>query len=180
MAKRIGVTDANRWARLVVLRYLDQRDPEGDELRSAAREVIASVGSWEAQSSGDRAALAECHAVLVGEALQVVRNRFDEGRSASIEVGPGWYQTVVDLDRQIHSAAPDARYVQIKQKCGGLCVYVKNGDRTVESLIEAAEREAARICESCGLPGILRENRGFVQTLCDVHAVGPSDVRLWG
>jgi hypothetical protein len=59
---------------------------------------------------------------------------------AWVSCGPGWYRIVIDLDRHIASFAPDARYAQIKEKFGGLRVYVNHGSAEVDALIRDAKR----------------------------------------
>jgi hypothetical protein len=102
--------------------------------------------------------------------LAVVSARFSQRWPAVIECGPGWHPIVAELDRQIAAADPAARYCQIKEKFGGLRVYLAGAEtQTVEALIRAAEAQAARTCEACGEPGTLRGDRSYIQTLCDRH-----------
>ncbi|MFI7300247.1 hypothetical protein [Streptomyces sp. NPDC050121] len=74
-------------------------------------------------------------------------------------VGPGWRQLLERLHEQIRAAFPGYRLLDLKEKLGGLRVYVEgppgSGD-TLRSLIAAAEEEAERTCEFCGAPGRIR------------------------
>jgi hypothetical protein len=47
--------------------------------------------------------------------------------------------------------------LQVKEKFGGLRVYVNDANDTIHLHIETAMWESLRTCEICGQPGILRE-----------------------
>ena len=88
------------------------------------------------------------------------------------DVGPGWSNILFDLHRNLVKVSPDYDIGQIKEKFGGLRVYLDNGwGEEVEALIDAATARAAETCEVCGLPGKLRDNRSWLKTLCDDDAV---------
>jgi hypothetical protein len=100
---------------------------------------------------------------------------FADGWPASIDVGPGWYPIVTDLAATIEDAAPGTTYRQVKEKMGGLRVYLERSgdadtDRMVEELIMAAEMRAGRTCDVCGQPGS-RQDRPFGLHVirCDEH-----------
>ena len=56
---------------------------------------------------------------------------------------------------------------QIKEKFGGLRVYIGYGSPQVFGRIEAAELESLRTCENCGEPGKLRKELDWLKTYCD-------------
>jgi hypothetical protein len=64
--------------------------------------------------------------------------------------------------------------LQVKEKFGGLRIYVNNADEAIRQRIEAAEQESFHTCEVCGQPGRLRED-DWIKTLCDEH-----DARAYG
>ena len=72
-------------------------------------------------------------------------------------VGPGWsdiiYRMLVDLTHMGWNGTLE----QIKEKFGGLRVYIGYGSPQVFGRIEAAELESLRTCENCGEPGKLRK-----------------------
>lgn len=81
-------------------------------------------------------------------------------------VGPGWAKI---LDK-LYDAKPRNVYVmQVKEKFGGLRFYVGAASREFFDTIEAAEKASYEICEQCGEPGKLREDLGWILTLCDKH-----------
>lgn len=67
-------------------------------------------------------------------------------------------------------AAPDLRYIQIKQKFGELRVYVSGATDEARALINAAELRSRTVCEECGQPGNPCQRRGWYRALCPTHA----------
>ena len=59
--------------------------------------------------------------------------------------------------------------LQVKEKFGGLRVYVNGVTDAVRQRIGTAAHESFHTCEVCGLPGKLRED-GLIKTLCDERA----------
>lgn len=59
---------------------------------------------------------------------------------------------------------------QVKEKFGGLRFYYQGGDDRIFGMVRMAESWAARTCEECGNPGIIRSG-GWIKTLCDKHEV---------
>jgi hypothetical protein len=89
-------------------------------------------------------------------------------------VGPGWRHLLERLHEQLRSAFPGYRLLDLKEKLGGLRVYVEeppgNGD-VLRDLIARAEVEAERTCEFCGAPGRIRTRGdhpgGWRKAVCD-------------
>ncbi len=76
-------------------------------------------------------------------------------------VGPGW----AGLIDEIFDILPgDAAVAQVKEKFGGLRFYFY-GDMQDE--VDAVCDRSVKVCEECGRPGNLREDRPWVKTLCD-------------
>ncbi|AYM40392.1 hypothetical protein DYE20_01470 [[Mycobacterium] chelonae subsp. gwanakae] len=86
----------------------------------------------------------------------------------------GWEAIVDALRRDLAVLDPELRVEQMKQKFGGLRVYVAAGDPAVAAAVREriAEAESAseRTCEQCSRPGRLRTDRPWAATLCDEHA----------
>lgn len=99
-------------------------------------------------------------------------------------VGPGWWPIIEALCAQIQyhinwkqeekekygrgDGCPDVIVAQIKEKFGGLRFYYDGGDACVRGMVTMAEEWAARTCEECGKPGVIRGG-GWIRTLCDEH-----------
>jgi len=106
---------------------------------------------------------------------------------------PGWY----DVDFECHAGWADLlramseglweiglpqgfRFMQVKEKFGGLRAYVSvrtltaEQTHTVRARIDACEAVSFGICERCGDPGTVRKtDRGWFYTACDRHARDP-------
>ncbi|MBM4364383.1 MAG: hypothetical protein FJ104_17020 [Deltaproteobacteria bacterium] len=84
--------------------------------------------------------------------------------------GDGWEALLRRMSEVLEpsSAATGVRAWQVKEKLGGLRVYLTEGAQPpeVRAAVEAAESESLRTCEACGAPGRPRRLAG-VSTLCD-------------
>jgi hypothetical protein len=65
--------------------------------------------------------------------------------------------------------------LQVKEKFGGLRVYVNDANDAIHQRIETAIQESFHTCEVCGQPGTLREG-GWIKTLCDEHDANGQEV----
>jgi hypothetical protein len=92
----------------------------------------------------------------------------------------GWRKIVIDLVEKIRLTGVDIQVNQTKEKFGTLRFYYSLLDpehtRTdhahqVRRLVDEAEEESSRTCETCGKPGKLRTQFSWVKTLCDEHSV---------
>ena len=87
-------------------------------------------------------------------------------RDAKMMVGKRWSKI---LDRLYDIKPRSVHVLQVKEKFGGLRFYIGSADKEFFDAIDAAEEESYTICEECGQPGILREDLGWILTLCDEH-----------
>lgn len=101
-----------------------------------------------------------------------------------IECGNGWYQILHDLSETIEKTleklepASLPTYVsQVKEKFGGLQVYLESSQGSIDELDELEEAIAKtntlsyKTCEVCGDPGKLRKG-SWLMTLCEEHSGG--------
>ena len=82
-------------------------------------------------------------------------------------VGQGWrslVQPLIELCEQ-----HDVLIMQVKEKYGGLRYYIGSANKEFFDAIDAAEKESYKTCEQCGEPGVLRDDLGWISTLCDKH-----------
>jgi hypothetical protein len=157
--------------RAILLDYMRTHDSDKRHLRDAAREIVLDVPEGMEIGSDANAVLAEAKATLLGEAIDAdVLSRFTEESERMVWCEPGWYSIILGLDKRLATEHPQIRYTQIKEKLGGLRLHVSVHSPKINELIRAAEDEASRTCERCGLAGILREDQARIQTLCDYHA----------
>lgn len=91
----------------------------------------------------------------------------------SFGAGAGWYQLIrqllEDLDAHRQQTGGEIKICQIKEKFGGLRVYINEGDETAFQMILKAEDASYKICDMCGQPGRQR-GPGWIRTRCDRHA----------
>lgn len=80
-------------------------------------------------------------------------------------------QPIIDtLAADLAVIEPDLSVNQVKEKFGGLRVYVSATPAhhdAVYARIEQTEQDAERTCERCGQPGQLNDDLHWVLTLCD-------------
>lgn len=88
------------------------------------------------------------------------------------EVGEGWRPLLQELfekmDKLQKEQNLDIRVVQVKEKFGGLRVYINGANDDVYALINEAEAKASKTCETCGKPG-KRQTDGWRYVACEDH-----------
>lgn len=85
---------------------------------------------------------------------------------AKESVGKGWSAL---LDKIYDNLRPETYVMQVKEKWGGLRFYVGGATQEEYAIIDKAEELSYDICEVCGEAGKLREDLGWILTLCDEH-----------
>jgi hypothetical protein len=87
--------------------------------------------------------------------------------------GPGWHPILDRLFSDIQKIAQEdvllkLEVQQVKEKFGGLRVYVRGGNGRIQDRIAQAEEEAAKTCEGCGGPSPGVNGRaGWLSNICD-------------
>jgi hypothetical protein len=83
------------------------------------------------------------------------------------ECGDGWYSILEELGLELEGTKKPITILQIKEKFGTLRVYLDPSDPAVQSAVDYAEEQSARVCEKCSKPGSLcRSPYGWFRTLC--------------
>jgi len=100
------------------------------------------------------------------------------GKYGGFACGEGWWSILEALCGQIQhhidwknkqlEVVAQVTVNQIKEKFGGLRFYYSGGDDVIDGMVRMAESWAGHSCETCGVPGKLREG-GWIKTLCDTH-----------
>lgn len=109
--------------------------------------------------------------------------------SFGFECSAGWHAVISKLCLGIEKlivAMPEAErfqeeapgellygVAQVKEKFGTLRFYMHCESEGMTALIDAAEGESAKTCETCGKPGVLRTDRYWIYTSCDDCYGGP-------
>ena len=101
------------------------------------------------------------------------------------EHGDGWFDILWRLCEELEplvaeleqAAGCQFEVLQVKEKFGGLRVYVNNANDAIRQRLESSEQESLHTCEVCGQPGKLRDG-SWIKTLCDQHACveGTADI----
>jgi len=82
-------------------------------------------------------------------------------------VGPGWFEIIKDLITDLIALGWDRETCQVKEKFGGLRFYINAGSDEIHDRISQAEKASYETCEVTGQPGKLRNDLGWIETLCD-------------
>lgn len=93
--------------------------------------------------------------------------------------GDGWFLIIWNLSEKLEKMIlelPEEERQhccasQVKEKFGTLRFYMSASSKEMENLIDVAEEQSRRTCETCGQPGCLRKS-GWIVTACDEHADG--------
>jgi hypothetical protein len=110
--------------------------------------------------------------IEIGELAQ----RIKDGWWKNIDVDEGWYQIVLDCDKELLAIDPNYTILQVKQKFGGLRYYIEVSESCHEpvrlsEIITKHEEIAARTCEATGQPGVLMKSiGGWLKTLNPEYA----------
>lgn len=114
--------------------------------------------------------------------LDAIRSRFSRLYPPHIDIGKGWHNILLTLDAELTAIDPDLRYVQIKEKFGGLRTYTTRPSEENWSAVRRAKRKAQdaalRTCESCGRAGSMHSRMGWYRTLCGSCAAESEYVRV--
>lgn len=100
---------------------------------------------------------------------------FEGIHRANLSVPSGWYDLVGRLFLDLRKLIEQERIVgfkviQVKEKFGGLRVYVHPTSSQIADRISLAEAESFATCEMCGSKNARpRSPDGWVHTLCDDH-----------
>lgn len=96
----------------------------------------------------------------------------DEDNEVFYECGLGWHKIIDEaLDAikeygEINPPFDKVKVLQVKQKFGGLRIYLSDYNDYINGVIRMAERMCLQTCESCGRKGALNHRGSYVATLC--------------
>ena len=105
--------------------------------------------------------------------IEALKTKISPAFGKYISVDEGWYQIVVDCDKELTAIDPNYQILQIKEKFGGLRYYMTPSNDTTEEqrdkmykVISKYEVKAAQTCEATGKSGVLmRSIGGWFKTL---------------
>ena len=108
-------------------------------------------------------------------AIQQLAKKIKPPYYSTIEVDEGWYQLVLDCDKELSEIDSKYDLQQVKEKFGGLRYYFQPSDPTLRNKMDAViakyEELASRTCEVTGEPGVLMKSVGnWYKTLSQDYA----------
>ena len=86
--------------------------------------------------------------------------------------GTGWHPLIFEMLDKIQEVidkegVSDFEVLEIKEKYGGLRVYVTHFIDEVADIIDTYEKKSFHVCELCGKKGRARWVKGWLTTVCD-------------
>lgn len=84
------------------------------------------------------------------------------------DVGPGWHKILLKLHYDLVKISPNYEVDQVKEKFGGLRVYLRHYEWATDNKVHQAEAQSRITCEECGEPGETA-GPGWIKTLCGEH-----------
>ena len=84
-------------------------------------------------------------------------------------IGNGWLGIVQRLFETLIALGWDKSFVNVKEKFGGMSIFLDNLPENGFHFVVVAEKETFKTCEVCGEPGEQNRINGWVYTLCDKH-----------
>lgn len=82
-------------------------------------------------------------------------------------VNNGWFPIIKELIEDLIELGWNKQICCVKEKFGGLRFYINEGSDEIHNRIRIAENESYITCEYTGKPGKLRNDIGWLQTLCE-------------
>ena len=114
--------------------------------------------------------------------IEALKEKIVSEYPKSIDVDEGWYQLVIDCDKELTAIDPHYRIFQIKEKFGGLRYYFhpsqSDTSKAMNEIVSKYEAIAARTCEATGGSGVLMESVGGRRKTLNSEYAG--DSRLYG
>ena len=106
--------------------------------------------------------------------LRKIVDRIPASWGKYVSVGPGWYDIIIELDKNLAALDPAYTIQQVKEKFGGLRYYCEPSENLSGTgldifgdLVRQAESLSQITCDVCGGPGKLVNIRGWYSTRCD-------------
>ena len=84
-------------------------------------------------------------------------------------IGNGWLGIVQRLFETLIALGWDKSFVNVKEKFGGMSIFLDNLPENGFHFVVVAEKETFKTCEVCGEPGEQNRINGWIRTLCDSH-----------
>jgi len=111
---------------------------------------------------------------LNSELTDILKNKYPLICPSYFSCDDGWYNIISNVlyvcgdhaDRRLK----DFKFVQIKEKFGGLRMYAEGADDFINGVVRMAENLSYHTCEITGKEGYLCSNGRLLKTLCAEEA----------
>jgi len=105
--------------------------------------------------------------------IQALREKISPSFGKYINVDEGWYQIVIDCDKELRAIDLNYQILQIKEKFGNLRFYFESSNsedvvktNLMHQVVRKYEIIASQTCEATGKPGVLMKSpTGYLRTL---------------
>jgi hypothetical protein len=87
----------------------------------------------------------------------------------NFSISNGWLGPLQRLFEVLISLGWDKNFLQVKQKFGGMSIFLDNIPENGYQFIIDTEKESFKICEVCGEPGDQHKINNWVYCLCETH-----------
>jgi hypothetical protein len=84
-------------------------------------------------------------------------------------VGNGWLGILQRLFEDLISIGWNKEFLNVKQKFGGMSVFLDDIPKNGFDFIIESEKESFKVCEVCGKTGSQTKINNWIHTLCDEH-----------
>lgn len=105
-----------------------------------------------------------------------IKERILEGDPYWCWLPEGWYDLVINLDKELNKVAPHYELHQCKEKFGTLRYYIElpihgdgSGDKKAHDIITKYEQLSSETCDVCGESGELHNINNWMTTRCHEH-----------
>lgn len=89
----------------------------------------------------------------------------------SISCWDGWFPLLEEFFQKLAALNQPVQILQIKEKFGGLRIYLSNSNEEISDLVEATIAKANNTCEMCGEKGEVMSSHGWLRCICPACAV---------
>lgn len=84
-------------------------------------------------------------------------------------INNGWLGILQRLFETLIALGWDRSFINVKEKFGGMSVFIDNIPENGFHFVVEAEKESFTVCEVCGEPGEQHRINGWIHTFCDEH-----------
>lgn len=106
--------------------------------------------------------------------LEDIQSRFEKGWYPGLDIGPGWYHIVAQLNKLLCLIDPNYVIHQVKEKFAQLRFYMEMSNSyegalkpVVQPIVSWAENKSGYTCETCGEYGKLDTTSSWRITRCE-------------